>query len=63
MSEQPDAGVTEGYLVLWSGEAGPAQIAKAARLVDDAGESVFVLNGAFESCTVSDDTPPRVAGA
>jgi hypothetical protein len=50
------AGVTKGYIYLWSGEPGPAQVAPAHLLQDDDGSWTLVGDWEWEPCTVVDDS-------
>ena len=49
-----EPGATPAYLYLWSGEPGPALVAKVTAIVDDDGNG-FMDVGEFEDCTVVDD--------
>lgn len=53
--DAPEAGVQTGWVVLWSGEPGPAQVAEAAMLHDGKGEFDVVLKGEFAECQVVND--------
>jgi len=63
--EMPPAGVTEGYLVLWDGKSGPAQMTDAAMLHEGDGSFTIVLSvDGFRPTEVVDDrdTPQDNSG-
>lgn len=50
-----EAGVTQGWIVLWSGKPGPAVVAPAAMLIDDEGVVNVVQTGEAYDTEVVDD--------
>lgn len=57
-SEKPPKplGVENGWVVIWDGTPGPAQVAKAGLLHEGDGSFDVVLVEDFTECTVVDDT-------
>ncbi len=50
-----EPGVLPGYLVLWNGKPGAAQVCSAAGLVDTDGSIHFEASSGFRDCTIVDD--------